>query len=126
MARIAILCGAHSVTELRERLLLERDAMAVRRTDIPKTYEKDIMRAVEILREGGCSQVFVFGSSAAGRTRHGSDLDLAIRGCPQGSFFHLMGKLMMELDHPVDLVDLDTQHSFADYLEAEDELVEVG
>lgn len=100
--------------------------MAVERADIPKGYAKDITRAVEILKEGGCTQVFVFGSTAAGTARQRSDLDLAIRGCPQGRFFGLMGRLMLELDHPVDLIDLDSGTSFAHHLQTEGELVQVG
>jgi hypothetical protein len=32
----------------------------------------------------------------------------------------------MELEHPVDLVDLDRQHAFARYLEEEGDLLQVG
>ena len=99
--------------------------MATRRRDIPRAYANDVARAVQILKEGGCAEVFVFGSTVAGRSRRESDIDIAVRGCPSGRFFHLLGRLMMELDHPVDLVDLDSQQSFGSYLETEDELVRV-
>ena len=51
---------------------------------------------------------------------------LAVRGCPKGKFFHLLGRLLLELEHPGDLVDLDRQHAFARYLEEEGELLQVG
>ena len=88
-------------------------------------YQKDIRRAVTILKEAGCSKVFLFGSLASGNVREGSDIDLAVRGCPQGKFFFLLGKLLMELEHPIDLVDLDKASAFARYLEKEGELIQV-
>jgi len=33
---------------------------------ISETYQKDIRRAKEILKKAGCSEVFLFGSLAAG------------------------------------------------------------
>jgi predicted nucleotidyltransferase len=93
---------------------------------IPETHRKDIHRAVEILRGGGCSQVFLFGSLASGGATWSSDIDIAVRGCPTGTFFHLLGKLMLELDHQVDLVSLDYQDGFARHLEEEGELYRIG
>jgi predicted nucleotidyltransferase len=93
---------------------------------LPKEYENDILRAVEILREAGCAQIFLFGSLSSKADREGSDIDLAVRGCPRGQFFHLLGRLLLELDHPVDLVNLDSTDDFATYLEEEGELLQVG
>jgi len=90
-----------------------------------KKYQKDIHRAVDILKGAGCTEIFLFGSLATGETEEKSDIDLAIRGCPKGEFFHLLGKLLLELDNPVDLVNLDTQDIFARYLEKEGELVQI-
>lgn len=93
----------------------------------PEVYERDIRRAVEILREAGCTGVFLFGSLATGELEAGpSDIDLAVRGCPRGKFFYLLGKLLLELDHSVDLVNLDTRDAFASYLEEEGELLQIG
>jgi predicted nucleotidyltransferase len=95
-------------------------------TTLPKAFEQDITRAVKILKEYGCSEIFVFGSATTGMVREDSDLDLAVRGCPSGEFFHLVGELLFQLDHPVDLVDLDTQDPFAEHLQKEGALVRVG
>lgn len=92
----------------------------------PEEYRADIERAVQILREGGCQEVHVFGSVAQGRTREGSDLDLAVRGCPPRSFFPLLGRLLTELEHPVDLVDLDRESRLVDFLQRHEMLVHVG
>lgn len=97
------------------------------KVQLPETYRRDIRRAVEILKEAGCTDVFLFGSLAAGKIGDGSsDLDLAIRGCPRGRFFHLLGRLLLELEHSVDLVSLDMQDAFARYLEEEGELLQIG
>jgi len=93
---------------------------------VPEVFQKDIDRAVRILKEEGCSEIFLFGSGAEGKTRDGSDIDLAIRGCPPGHFFHLLGRLLWELEHPVDLVNLDTENPFAQYLQKEGVLLRIG
>lgn len=92
----------------------------------PKTCQRDIRRAVSILKEAGCTHVFLFGSLTTAGVGGESDIALAARGCPKGKFFHLLGRLLMELEHPVDLVDLDGQHAFARYLEEEGDLLQVG
>lgn len=89
---------------------------------LPEVYQKDIQKAVEILKDEGCTEVYLFGSLAEGEVREGSDIDLAIRGCPKGNFFHTLGKLMLELDHSV---DLDGDDAFARFLEAEGDLVQI-
>ncbi|MBM4045216.1 MAG: nucleotidyltransferase domain-containing protein [Planctomycetes bacterium] len=96
-------------------------------TDItlPEAFRRDIDRAVQILKDAGCTEVFVFGSLAEGRASERSDIDLAVRGCPKGDFFRLLGKLLMELDHPVHLVSLDREDPFAEFLQKRRELVRV-
>ena len=97
-----------------------------KKVQLPEIYQRDVRRAVEILKEAGCTQVFLFGSLAAGKVQKGSDIDLAVRGCPKGKFFHLLGKLLLELYHSVDLVSLDRQDDFARFLEKEGGLLQVG
>ena len=45
-----------------------------------------------------------------------SDIDLAVHGCPPQQFFHLLGRLMINLEHRVDLVDLDVPSPFVEAL----------
>ena len=92
----------------------------------PEDYRADIERAVQILRRGGCSEVHVFGSVAEGRTRKGSDIDLAVRGCQPERFFSLLGELLTELEHPVDLIDLDRESRLVGFLQKHWLLVHVG
>lgn len=95
-------------------------------TVIPVEYRSDVERAVEICRTEGCREVYVFGSAAAGRPGTRSDLDIGVRGCPVEHFYRLLGRLMEELSHPVDLVDLDLETGVAQYLEEEGQLIHVG
>lgn len=88
--------------------------------------QKDLQQAVQILKDAGCSAIYLFGSRATGHADAQSDIDLAIRGCPEGSFFRLVAQLYMELDTRVDLVDLDNMEDpFARRLAASGELVPV-
>lgn len=95
-------------------------------TAIPDEYRADVARAVEICKAEGCRDVFIFGSVAAGRHRPQSDLDIGVRGCPPERFYRLLGRLMDEVSHPVNLVDLDIEIRVAEFLEQEDQLVHVG
>ena len=76
---------------------------------LSQTSQKDLQQAVQILKDAGCSGVYLFGSHATGKSHTQSDIDLAIQGCPQGQFFRLVGQLYMEIDTKVDLVDLDNK-----------------
>jgi predicted nucleotidyltransferase len=95
-------------------------------TQFPDTFQKDIARATEILRSAGCTHVYLFGSLTHGNINPESDIDLAVRGCARGQYFRVLGKLLLELDHPVDLVDLDRNDSFARFLESEGELAQIA
>lgn len=98
----------------------------LREVIIPEAFEEDIDRAIKILKEAGCTEVYLFGSVAEGRACSASDLDFAVRGCPPGKFFSLGGTLMLALKHPVDLVDLDGPNPFARHLEEQDRLLRVA
>jgi len=51
---------------------------------LPENYQINLQRAVKILKEAGCTAVFLFGSLATGKIRDKSDIDLAIQGCEEG------------------------------------------
>ena len=85
--------------------------------EIPTEYRIDVMRAVEICKTEGCNQIYIFGSVAVGVPGPRSDLDIAVRGCPPERFYRLLGRLMEELSHAVDLIDLNVETSVAEYLD---------
>jgi predicted nucleotidyltransferase len=93
---------------------------------VPEGFRTDLARAVQILKEERCAEIFLFGSGLTGNIKEQSDIDLAIRGCPRGHFFRLLGRLLRELQRPIDLVNLDTRDPFAQYLQQEGELRQVG
>lgn len=92
----------------------------------PAAFQEDIQRAVKILKESGCTDIYLFGSISRGKISGSSDIDIAMRGCPQGKFFSLLGKLIMVLNHSIDLVNLDNKDAFSQYLEKEGVLVRIG
>ena len=100
--------------------------MKNRVNEIPPGYREDIEKAVKILRNVGCKEIYLFGSLAEGNVKEGSDIDFAVRGCPSGMFFHVLGRLMLELEHLIDLVDLDRDDDFSRYLEKEGSLIHVS
>lgn len=91
--------------------------------NLPEQMKLDIQKAVKILKAGGCKDIYIFGSIAESKHTIKSDIDLAISGCPQDMFFKLYGKLMMELNYPIDLFDLDEDSSFVNYLKQNGNLI---
>lgn len=75
-----------------------------------------VEKAAALLKNAGCKEVYLFGSVADNSEHEDSDIDLAIKGCPPGRFFELLGKLIVELDCPVDLVNLDHDDAFSMHL----------
>lgn len=94
--------------------------MAIIESSIPSEYLADISKAVEILKEEGCTEIFIFGSIVNGKSNEISDIDIAVRGLPASKYFKIVGKLILELNNSVDLVDLDeTNNNFVKILEKE-------
>ena len=93
---------------------------------LPAEYRNDVSKAVEISKAEGCREVYVFGSVALGVPGPRSDLDIAVRGCPPERFYRLLGRLLEELSHSVDLIDLDVETGVAEFLEQEGQLLHVG
>ncbi len=91
---------------------------------LPSDYKEDIEKAARMLTDSGCKEVYIFGSLAEGRATETSDIDLAVRGCPPEKFYEIFGKLLLELKHSVDLVDLDNS-SLSKFLIKKGSLVNV-
>ncbi len=93
---------------------------------VPKDIEDDVVRGVEILKRGGCTEVYLMGSVAEDRIRPESDIDFAVRGCPRERFFKLQGDLLMELKRSADLIDLDVDPDLTSFIQREARLLRVG
>lgn len=93
---------------------------------IPERYRKDIRTAVDILKGVGCKEIFLFGSLAHGDFSDTSDIDLAVKGLEKKKYFKILGRLMMALEHPVDLVNLEKKDRFSALLIKKGELVRVA
>ena len=93
---------------------------------VPLDYRRDLRVAVDLLKELGCGEIYLFGSLVDGDLHPNSDIDLAVRGCPTDKFYYAVGKLVMELEHSVDLVDLDRTSRFTDALETSGSLIRVA
>ena len=47
---------------------------------IPEKFQIDIEKAVEILKQEGCQEIYLFGSLVNGDFNDESDIDIAIKG----------------------------------------------
>ena len=82
--------------------------------------------ATNILKDAGCTSVYLFGSQARGTASESSDIDLGVRGLPPSSFFRTHLRLENELGMKVDLVDFDYQRGFFELLQSVGELKQIG
>lgn len=78
---------------------------------LPNSYQDDIKKAIEILKENGAKEVFIFGSIANGKFNINSDIDIAVRGIEAEKFYKVASILMFELENEFDLIDLDDKEN---------------
>lgn len=84
---------------------------------IPASHRRDVKTAIEILKNKGCKEVYLFGSLVEGQVTSNSDIDLAAKGIPPGAFFKVYAELIKYLDHPVDLISLEKDNRFGNMLQ---------
>jgi predicted nucleotidyltransferase len=87
---------------------------------------KGIERAAAALKSLGAREVYVFGSAATGRLHEGSDVDLAVSGLPPGLFFRAMVLAGDALGRELDLINLDEESLFTQYLKRKGKLHRVA
>jgi len=87
---------------------------------------KLLSKATNILKNVGCTEVYLFGSYATGKAHSGSDVDLGMRGLPPRLLFRMHSDLEEALRMPVDLVDFDSQVDFYNLLQRLGELRKIG
>ncbi len=95
--------------------------------NLPESYQMDIQKATDILKENGASQVFIFGSIVNGKFNENSDIDIAIKGLKPQDFYKVASILMFELENEFDLIDLDDESNrFSQMLLKVGGLLQVG
>jgi len=94
---------------------------------LPEGYKKDIEKAVEILKNRGCTEVYLFGSLAHGNYHEKSDIDLGIKGLEGKLYFKTWSEIERAIGNRIDLVDFDGKgNDFAQFiLQEESELIQV-
>jgi predicted nucleotidyltransferase len=93
---------------------------------LPGEYRNDIKKAIHILNAEGCYEIYLFGSLVNGNPSLKSDIDLAVKGLRDSVFFEVLGKLLVTLDHPVDLLNLEDENRFVALLKKRGELLRVA
>ena len=88
--------------------------------------ENHLSKAAKILKDAGCSEVYLFGSQSTGCANENSDVDLGIRGLNSTTFYGLHYDLEQALRMKVDLVDFDYQKDFFEILRKLGELKKIG
>ena len=94
--------------------------------DIPVKYRKDIENVTKLLKNEGCEAVYLFGSLVTGKINDNSDIDIGIKGFPQGKFFRIYSKIYFNFDNKIDLVDFDSNDDFYSMLNKIGEVVQIG
>ena len=94
--------------------------------NIPQKYRQDIEKAKVFLKNEGCRDIFLFGSLVTGKIREDSDIDMGIKGIPDGKFLQLYSRLYFDFDTKIDLVDFDTNADFYSMLNGLGEVIQIG
>jgi predicted nucleotidyltransferase len=94
--------------------------------DIPQKYRKDIEIAVNLLKNEGCQSIYLFGSLVTGKNHEESDIDIGIKGLPEGKFFEICARVYFSIDNDIDIVDFDNNADFYNLLNRQGEMVEIG
>ena len=95
--------------------------------NLPISYNRDIKKAIKILKENNSKEIFIFGSLVNGNYNENSDIDIAVRGLSQDKFYKVASILLFELENEFDLIDLDDeQNRFSQILLKIGELLKVG
>ena len=93
---------------------------------IPEKYRLDIEKATSLLKEEGCSEIFLFGSLVTGKYTATSDIDLGVTGLPPRKYIRTCSKLSNILESEFDLVDFDENEKLYKLLHSIGEIVKVG
>ena len=93
---------------------------------IPEKYKEDVNKAVEILKNEGCKNVYLFGSLVTGKIHDGSDIDIGVKGLSPEAYLRAFSDLFDTLNNRFDLVDFDFNYDFFSLLKRLNEVIEIG
>ncbi|MDR3013042.1 MAG: nucleotidyltransferase domain-containing protein [Chitinispirillales bacterium] len=93
--------------------------------NIPPKYRQDIENATSLLKSEGCEAVYLFGSLVTGTYHEDSDIDIGVKGLPDGKYLDLGSRLYFDFDNKIDLVDFDNNENFYLLLNRLGEVVEI-
>jgi predicted nucleotidyltransferase len=94
--------------------------------NLPENYRKNLEKAAVLLKNEGCTDVFLFGSLVTGNIRPHSDIDIGVKGLAAEKFIPVYSKLYNEFDTPIDLVDFDFDKNMFALLSDLQEVVKIG
>ena len=93
---------------------------------IPIKYKKDIEKAVQILKNGGCEGVFLYGSVIKGIIHERLGIDLGIIGLPNEKFLNLFTRIYMDVDTEMNVKDFnDFKEDFLNLIKSKG-IVKIG
>ena len=85
-----------------------------------------LTKITDILKDAGCTEIFLFGSHVTGRANEKSDIDIGVKGLNPSKFFSVYAKLDSEIDSKIDFVDFDEQSAFFNFLNSIGEIKKIG
>jgi len=91
---------------------LSKDFQRYLKDYIPRKFHNDIVKAYILLKQKGCTRVYLFGSLVKGKTHKYSDIDIGIQGLPGEKFIRTACDLDKVSNIPIDLVDFDFDSDF--------------
>ena len=94
--------------------------------NLPESFKKDIENAVIILKKYDCSGIYIFGSIVNGNFNETSDIDIAVKGIRPELFFKAYSELSFNLNHSIDLINMDTKKKFSNFLSEIKEIIRVA
>jgi len=121
--------GELSVTEIMSHKKKPFSSAFIRRfvmNNIPEPYKTELNKAVIYLKKKGCKQIYLFGSLVTGNNNEYSDIDIGVKGVPNGKFLSIYGYLLCNLKVPVDLINFDCNNNFYKELKEYKELIKIG
>ncbi|MDR0639765.1 MAG: nucleotidyltransferase domain-containing protein [Spirochaetaceae bacterium] len=93
---------------------------------LPTKYKDDLDKAVTVLKEAGCSDVYLFGSLVTGKYHETSDIDLGITGLPPQKYIPTYSQLNNTMKNQFDLIDFDEDKELFHLLNSIGEVVCLG